>query len=251
MLFRSAMLLLKKYDRFDLSSLRYVIVFGAPSSPLLLRRFHKMCPRAYFLNGWGMTETAAPNCVLPPGLDKIESVGKFMPGMEAKIVNSLGKTLHYGQPGELWVRGEAVMKGYYNQPNLTRDVLTSDGWLKTGDIATFDAQGLFYIVGRIKDMIKVGGEVVFSSEVEEKLYRYPLIKEAAVIGVVDKFRGQVPKAFIVAKEDGALNVDKLREFLKKHLAHFKIPHYFEFVKELPKTRAGKVDKRILKLQSDL
>ncbi|MBN2120606.1 MAG: acyl--CoA ligase [Candidatus Omnitrophica bacterium] len=241
-----AIVSLKEYDKFDLLSLRYVIVFGAPSSPVLLKRFHTMCPNAHFINGWGMTETAAPNCYLPPGIDTIESIGKFTPGLEAKIVDEQGKTLSAGQQGELWVKGEAVMAGYYKEPGLTAEVLTEDDWLKTGDIAKFDEQGLCYIVGRKKDMIKVSGEIVFSAEVEEKIHRHPKVKEVGVIGVADRLRGEVPKAFIVPKEGESIEVEEMRQFLKEHLAHFKLPHYFEFLSELPKNRAGKIDKHFLR-----
>jgi long-chain acyl-CoA synthetase len=240
-----AILSLKEYEKFDLSSLKYAVVFGAPSSPVFLKRFHKLCPQAKLLNGWGMTETSAPNCILPPGIEKIESVGKFSPDMQAKIVNEEGNPLEVNQVGELWVKGEGVMLGYYKEEKLTKEVLTQDGWLKTGDLAKFDQDGLFYIVGRKKDAIKVAGEIVFSSEVEEKILLHPKIKEVAVIGVSDKLRGEVPKAFVVLKEDKNLCEEELKEFLKKHLAHFKIPHYIEFVKELPKTRTGKIDKNRL------
>jgi len=241
----TAILSLKEYEKFNLSHLRYAVVFGAPSSPHLLKKFHKIAPGAFLLNGWGMTETSAPNCVLPPGIDKIESIGKFF-NMETKIVDEEGKALGANEKGELWVKGEGVMKGYFKDPALTQEVLTCDGWLKTGDIAYYDSQGLFYIVGRKKDMIKVGGEVVFSSEVEEKILLHPEVKEAAVIGVPDKLRGEVPKAFVVLKESEKLLQAELKEFLKKHLAHFKIPHYIEFRKKLPKTRTGKIDKKRLK-----
>jgi len=240
-----AILSLKDAARFDLSSLRYAVVFGAPSSPSLLKRFHRLCPNAYLLNGWGMTETSAPNCVLPPGVDKLESIGRFYSGMQAKIVDEDGKELGAQKQGELWVKGEGVMLGYYKEPQLTEEVLTPEGWLKTGDIAYYDKDGLFYIVGRIKDMIKVAGEIVFSPEVEEKIYRHPKVKEVAVVGVPDKLRGEVPKAFIVVKEGESLTDSQLKEFLRNHLAHFKIPHYFEFVDELPKTRTGKIDKKKL------
>ncbi|RKY44785.1 MAG: hypothetical protein DRP80_01060 [Candidatus Omnitrophota bacterium] len=241
----TAILSLKEYDKFDLSSLRYVVVFGAPSSKALLKRFHQVCPQAYLLNGWGMTETSAPNCVLPPGVDKLESIGKFYPGMQAKIVDEEEKELGAQEQGELWVKGEGVMLGYYKEPQLTEEVLTPEGWLKTGDIAYFDKEGLFYIVGRKKDMIKVSGEIVFSPEVEEKIQLYPKVKEVAVIGVPDKLRGEVPKAFVVVKEEETLGEEELKEFLRKHLAHFKIPHYFEFLSQLPKTRTGKIDKKLL------
>ncbi len=240
-----AILSLKDYMKFDLSSLRYSIVFGAPSSPVLLRRFHKACPNAYLLNGWGMTETAAPNCILPPGIDKVESVGKFYPGMQVKVVDEDGRSLGSGERGELWVKGEGVMLGYYKEPQLTEGALTPDGWLKTGDIAYYDDEGLFYIVGRKKDMIKVAGEIVFSTEVEEKIHRHPKVKEVAVAGIQDRLRGEVPKAFVVLNESECVSEEELKEFLKEHLAHFKIPHYFEFVDELPKTRTGKIDKKKL------
>lgn len=237
-----AMLSLKEYEKFKLSSLRYVIVFGAPSSPAYLRKFHKLCPQAHFINGWGMTETAAPNCYLPPGETRIESVGKFTPGLETKIVDEQGHTLGVNQSGELWVKGELVMVGYYKEPELTNEVITQDGWLKTGDMAKFDEQGLCYIIGRKKDMIKVAGEIVFPAELEEKIHLHPKIKEVAVIGVPDNLRGEVPKAFIVLKDNASFDAEELRKFLKTHLAHFKLPHYFEFVGELPKNRAGKIDK---------
>ncbi len=237
-----AILSLKDYTRFDLSSLRYVVVFGAPSSPLLLKRFHKACPNAYLLNGWGMTETSAPNCILPAGIEKIESIGKFHSSMEAKIVDEQGKFLGPEERGELWVKGKAVMLGYYKEPQLTKEVLTEEGWLKTGDIAYYDRDGLFYIVGRKKDMLKVAGEIVFTPEVEEKIHLHPKVREVAVIGVPDKLRGEVPKAFVVVKEGEILTADELKSFLKEHLAHFKIPHYVEFVEGLPKTRSGKIDK---------
>ncbi|MCD6539659.1 MAG: AMP-binding protein [Candidatus Omnitrophica bacterium] len=241
----TAILSLKEYNKFDLSSLRYVVVFGAPSSKALLKRFHQVCPQAYLLNGWGMTETSAPNCVLPPGIDKLESIGKFYPGMQAKIVDEEGRKLGAEEQGELWVKGEGVMLGYYKEPQLTEGVLMPEGWLKTGDIAYYDKEGLFYIVGRKKDMIKVAGEIVFSPEVEEKIQLHPKVKEAAVVGIPDKLRGEVPKAFVVVKEGEALDEDELKVFLRKHLAHFKIPHYFEFLSQLPKTRTGKIDKKLL------
>lgn len=241
-----AILSLKEYDSFDLSSLRYAVVFGAPSSPVLLQRFHKAYPNARLLNGWGMTETAAPNGYSPEDDNKLNSIGKFDFNMEAKIVNNSDDTAGSGEQGELWVRGEAVMSGYYKAPELTRQVLTEDGWLKTGDVVLRDKEGFYYIAGRIKEMIKVAGELVFSPEVEEKIQCHPKVKEAAVIGVKDDLRGEVPKAFISLKEGESLGEQELKEFLRGHLAHFKIPHYFEYLTELPKNKTGKVDKQLLK-----
>jgi len=242
-----AVLSLKEYDKFDLSSLRYAVVFGAPSSPILLERFHKVCPNAYLLNGWGLTETAAPNSFLPTGTKtkEIAHTGEFPPGMEAKIVDDTGMTLGDEKEGELWLRGKAVMVGYYKEPDLTKTILSADRWFKTGDIARRDKLGRYYIVGRKKDMIKVAGEIVFCPEIEEVLQRHPKVQEVAVVGAADGLRGEVPKAFIVLK-DGENLEEELRYFCRQHLAHFKIPHYFKFRAFLPKNRVGKIDKEALK-----
>ncbi|MFA5090593.1 MAG: class I adenylate-forming enzyme family protein [Candidatus Omnitrophota bacterium] len=244
-----AILSLKEYDKFNLSSLKYAVVFGAPSSPVLLEKFHKACPNAYLLNGWGMTETSAPNTYLPTGTNtkEIPYTGKFPPGTEAKIVDDRGMVLGQGQEGELWIRGKAVMAGYYKEPGLTEEAITEDGWLKTGDVARLDSEGRFSIVGRKKDMIKVSGEIVFSAEVEEAIQRHPKVREAAVIGITDKIRGEVPKAFVVPRAGEALDEAELRYFLRQSLAHFKIPHYIEFADDLPKNRTGKIDKEKLRL----
>tara|TARA_B100000315_G_C14592979_1_gene596963 strand:- start:2974 stop:4479 length:1506 start_codon:yes stop_codon:yes gene_type:complete len=237
-----ALLSLKEYERFDLSSLRYAAVFGAPSSPALLKRFHKAYPNAKLCNGWGMTETAAPNTLSEPGDEHIRSIGKFVPEVEVRIVDNQGNKLKANQNGELWIKGEAIMSGYFKEEALTKEVLTEDGWLKTGDVAYFDRQGFYYIVGRKKDMIKVAGEIVFLAEVEEKILKFPKVKEVAVIGVSDKLRGEVPKAYLAICEGQIFNEQEIKEFLKEHIAHFKIPHYFEVLEELPKNRVGKIDK---------
>ena len=237
-----AILSLKEYEGFDFSCLRYAVVFGAPSSPALLKRFHAAYPKAQLANGWGMTETAAPNTISPPGDEKIRSIGKFSSDLEIKIVDQQGNTLGANQKGELLVKGKAVTKGYFKEPELTKAVLNEDNWFKTGDIAYFDDQGFYYIASRIKDMIKVAGEIVFPAELEEKITQHPKVKEAAVIGIGDKLRGEVPKAFVALRPEQALEEGELKDFLKQNLAHFKMPHYFEFVKELPKNRTGKIDK---------
>ena len=241
-----AILSLKECEKFDLTSLRYPVVFGAPSAPELLKKFHRLCPNASLRNGWGMTETAAPNSYSPDDPEKINSIGPFWKGMEVKIVDDNGQELGEGARGELWVRGKAVMVGYYKEAALTKEVTTDDGWFRTGDIVERDAQGLYYIVGRKKDMIKVGGEIVFASEVEAVLYRNPDIQEAAVLGVGDDLRGEVPKAFVVLKEGSQIAEQEIKSFLKQQLASFKIPQQYEFRNELPKNRTGKIDKEILK-----
>ncbi len=238
-----AILSLKGCDKFDLSRLRYAVVFGAPSSPALLQRFHALCPNAHLLNGWGMTETSAPNA-FSPDETRLDSIGAFGFNTPAQLIDPRGNIVSGPGQGELLVGGKGLMMGYYKEAALTAETLTHDGWLKTGDVARRDAAGFYYIAGRIKEMIKVAGEIVFAPEVEEKIQRFSKVLEAAVVGVPDKMRGEVPKAFIVPRE--TVTADEVREFLKDHLAHFKMPHYFEFVKELPKNRIGKVDKTKLK-----
>jgi len=240
-----AFLQLKEFETFDLTSLRWVVTFGASSSPDALRRFHQFCPKAHLLNGWGMTETNAPTAVLPMGSKKIESVGRPAPGIEVKVFDDADKEVALGQIGEIVVKGWVVTDGYYNAPDLTEEAMRG-GWFHTGDLGKFDAEGDLYIVGRKKEMIKVGGEIVFEPEVEAAVQKHSDIAEVAVVGVPDPLRGEVPKAFIVLKEGKSLSEEDMRYFLRQHLAHFKIPHYFEFEEALPKNRTGKIDKEKLR-----
>ncbi|RJP29523.1 MAG: hypothetical protein C4533_00575 [Candidatus Omnitrophota bacterium] len=248
-----AFLQLKEFENIDLSSLRWIVTFGASNSPEALRRFHKYCPSAYILNGWGLTETNAPTTVLPMGSNKIESVGRPAPWIEVKIFSAEGldtpdKELPRGEIGEIVVKSWVVTDGYYKDENLTLQTIRN-GWFHTGDLGRFDDDGHLYIVGRKKEMIKVGGEIVFEPEVESVIYSHPDVSEAAVIGVSDKLRGEVPKAFIVLKEGRQLSEEDIRFFLRQHLAHFKIPHYFEYKESLPKNRTGKIDKEALRTGS--
>jgi acyl-CoA synthetase (AMP-forming)/AMP-acid ligase II len=240
-----ALLQLKEFEIFDLSSLRWIVTFGASNSPEALRRFQQFCPRTYLLNGWGLTETNAPTVVLPIGSGKIESVGRPAPWIQVKIFSDTEQELPAGQVGEVVVKSWVVTAGYFKDEPLTRSTIRS-GWFHTGDLGKFDAEGFLYIVGRKKEMIKVGGEIVFEPEVEASLQKHPDIAEAAVIGIADKLRGEVPKAFVVVKEGKNISAEDLRYFLRQHLAHFKIPHYFEFCPRLPKNRVGKIDKEKLK-----
>ena len=240
-----ALLQLKEFETFDLSSLRWIVTFGASSSPDALRRFHQFCPKAHLLNGWGMTETNAPSVVLAFGSQKIESVGRPAPWIEVKIFDDNDKEVKPGVVGEIVVKSWVVTDGYYKDEALTKEVLKG-GWFHTGDLGKFDNEGDLYIVGRKKEMIKVGGEIVFEPEVESVIHRHPDVAEAAVIGVVDKLRVEVPKAWIVLKEGKTLSDEDLRYFCRQHLAHYKIPHYFEFASTLPKNRTGKIDKEKLR-----
>lgn len=240
-----AFLQLKEFESIDLSSLRWIVTFGASNSPDALRRFNQYCPNAHLLNGWGLTETNAPTVVLPLGSDKIESVGRPAPWVEVKIFDVNNKELPTGQVGEIAVRSWVVTDGYYKDPEATSYAIRN-GWFHTGDLGRFDAEGDLYIVGRKKEMIKVGGEIVFEPEIESAIHKHPDVAEVAVVAVTDKLRGEVPKAFVVLKEGKSLASEDLRYFCRQHLAHFKIPHYFEFIAALPKNRSGKIDKEQLR-----
>jgi long-chain acyl-CoA synthetase len=143
------------------------------------------------------------------------------------------------------VKSWVVTDGYFRDAQLTHQSIRNN-WFFSGDLGRFDAEGHLYIVGRKKEMIKVGGEIVFEPEVESVIHRHPDIAEVAVVGVADKLRGEVPKAYVSLKEGKSLSEEDLRYFLREHLAHFKIPHYFEFLPALPKNRIGKVDKEMLR-----
>jgi acyl-CoA synthetase (AMP-forming)/AMP-acid ligase II len=240
-----ALLQLKEFETFNLESLRWIVTFGASNSADALRRFHQFCPKTSLLNGWGLTETNAPTTVLPMGSDNIESVGRPAPWIAVKIFSDSDQELSCDQIGEVVVKSWVVTDGYFKDEKLTGETIRNN-WFHTGDLGKIDAAGFLYIVGRKKEMIKVGGEIVFEPEVESVLGKHPDIAEAAVIGVVDKLRGEVPKAFLVVKEGKNISEEDLRYFLRQHLAHFKIPHYFEFCLALPKNRVGKIDKEQLR-----
>jgi acyl-CoA synthetase (AMP-forming)/AMP-acid ligase II len=241
----TAILTLKHIDNFDLSSLRWAVVFGAPSSPDMLKRFHQYCPNANLLNGWGMTETCPPNTVTPMGSDNIASVGKPAPNCTIKILNDEGKEVQAGEIGEIVISGWIIMKEYYKDPDATSEVKKPEG-LHTGDLGRFDEDGFLYIVGRKKEMIKVGGQIVYAPEVESVLYKNPVIAEAAVIGIPDKLRGEVVKAFVVLKEGQNSSPEDIRYFCREHLANFKVPHEIEIRSALAKNRTGKIDKSVLR-----
>ena len=234
-----AVLGLKNLDGFDLSSLRQAAVFGAPSDPGIMRSFKRHCPRGSMFNGWGMTETSPPNTVSEP--DRVESVGRVLPPAEIKIFNRAGEELPPGEIGEIVIRGPVVCRGYYRDPELTARAFRN-GWFYTGDLGSFDGKGNLSIEGRLKDMIKVGGEIVMAPEVENILLRHPGVTEAAVVGVHDPVRGEVPKAYVVLEEGVELSPGHLVRFCRESLANFKVPRLIEFRKSLPKTGPGKIDK---------
>ncbi|MFT9847354.1 long-chain-fatty-acid--CoA ligase [Aneurinibacillus sp. REN35] len=198
------------------------------------------------VEGYGLTE-ASPVVSLNPldGEKKPGSIGKPLPAVSVRIVDEKRNERAAGQEGELLVQGPNVMQGYYKLEEATKETII-DGWLHTGDIAYMDEEGYIFIVDRKKDMIITRGLNVYPREVEEVLYRHPGVLEAAVIGVPDPVKGEVVKAFVVPKEGETLDRRSVLDFLKPHLANYKMPRFVEIVETLPKNAAGKILKKELR-----
>jgi long-chain acyl-CoA synthetase len=197
--------------------------------------------------GYGLTETSPVVAINPPGGIQQGTVGLPMPDTECKVIDEQGNNLPTGEPGELCIRGPQVMKGYWQRPDATAEVLDADGWFKSGDIAIIQSDGYIKIVDRKKDMINVSGFKVFPNEVEDVLAGHPDIIEAAVIGVSDNDGSETVKAFVVTSNP-SLTVADVRDYAKTKLTPYKVPHLVEFRNELPKTNVGKVLRRELKDQ---
>jgi long-chain acyl-CoA synthetase len=223
--------------------------FNSGAAPLpieVLEQFERMSG-AVLYEGYGMTETAALATTTPTlSRRKPGSIGLPVTGTECKIVDLQTGTreMPVGEAGELCLRGPQVMKGYWNRPQETATTMR-DGWLYTGDIARMDEDGYFYIVQRKKDMIIVSGFNVYPNEVEDVLFTHPAVKEAAVIGVPDDYRGEAVKAFIILKAGVAAAAEELIEFCRVRLARYKVPSHIEFVDSLPMSPIGKVLRRQL------
>ncbi len=197
------------------------------------------------LEGYGLTE-ASPVVSLNPlnGPRQAGSIGLPIPGVKVKIIDAAGATCPVDIVGELCVRGPNVMKGYYRRTEENLDCLRQ-GWLLTGDMARCDAHGYLTIMGRKKEMVNVRGLNVYPREIEEVLYRHPGIKEAAVIGIPDPHKGEVPKGYVVLREAGAPTEHDIVAYLKEHLAGYKIPRRIVIRETLPKNTSGKILKRLL------
>lgn len=234
-------------ERRDFSSLRQVGSGGAPLPPEVAQRFERLVGRRLG-GGWGMTETAtAGTANLLVGLFREASIGVPLPGIEIEIValDDPRRVLTIGETGELRVRGPNVFTGYWNQPEETAAAFV-DGFFLTGDIGRMDADGVFYLVDRKKEMIISGGYNVYPRLIEDAIYEHPAVAEACVIGVPDEYRGQAAKAFIVLRAGAEhFSLEQLREFLGERLGKHELPGALEFRASLPKTAVGKLSKKDL------
>ena len=192
----------------------------------------------------GLTETVAPSFSNPmePTQRKLGSVGRASGG-EARVVNATTlQPVPDGITGEITVRGPHVMRGYYKNPEATRAAFTPDGWLRTGDLGHRDADGFFFVTGRLKELIIKGGENIAPREIDEALLQHPAVLEAAVVGIADRHYGQEIMACIVRREGVACSEDDLRAFCENRLGRYKTPKEFRFVDELPRGPSGKVQR---------
>jgi long-chain acyl-CoA synthetase len=205
----------------------------------------KTLTNAPITEGYGLTETSPVVCSNQINVLQYGTVGHALPETECKVVDDSGKALPLGEAGELCIRGPQVMKGYWQRPDATAEVIDAEGWFKSGDIAVISGDGFIKIVDRKKDMINVSGFKVYPNEVEDVLSSHPDIVEAAVIGVPDKEGSEIVKAFVVSSKPD-LDVKTVRDFAKTKLTAYKVPHQVEFCKELPKTNVGKVLRRELR-----
>ena len=193
--------------------------------------------------GYGLSEASPCVFLTTHGEERQGSCGKKLWGEEIRLVDENGNDVAQGEVGEVLVRGGQVMLGYWNNPEATAQALDADGWLHTGDVGKVDEDGYYYIVNRIKEMIISMGENIYPREVEEVVYKFPGIKDAAVIGVDDKLRGQVGACFFEVADGQKVDTRALKRFLQKNLALYKVPREFHELNELPRTSTGKIAKR--------
>ncbi len=235
----------KKLKKFDLSSLKYCISGGAPL-PVEVKKKFEAKTGAVVVEGYGLTESSPVLCVNPrEGLNKAGSIGMPFPNTVVELIDhGTGKHVGVGERGELCARGPQVMKGYWNRPEDNAKTLQEDGRLHTGDIATMDEDGYFFIVDRIKDMIITNGYNVYPRNVEEAIYQHPSVEECIVAGLPDANRGEIVKAWIKCKDGRVLNAEDLKKFLEDKISAMEIPKRIEFREEdLPKTMIGKLSRK--------
>ncbi|MGN5630926.1 class I adenylate-forming enzyme family protein [Streptomyces sp. AC154] len=233
------------------SSFRVISSGGAPLPPALVEKFRAGFG-PYLRNGYGLTECTAPCASVPPEreapVDPVSgtlSVGVPGPDTVVRIIDENGADVPFGEQGEIAVRGPQVVSGYWRLPEATA-VAFPDGELRTGDIGFMDRQGWLYVVDRKKDMINASGFKVWPREVEDVLYTHPAVREAAVVGVPDEYRGETVRAYVSLRPGSSVEPDELGAYCKERLAAYKYPREVEILAELPKTASGKILRRELR-----
>lgn len=240
-------LLLKQPDleKRDISSVVFCLSAATKMPENLIRQVEEKLKWRY-AEAWGLTEVSCVGTTAPYTETRIGSCGRGMADAEIKVIDEQGNALPPGRQGELCVRGTCVTRGYLNKPEATQASFDSEGWFRSGDVAYMDEDGYAYIVDRKKDMINVGGEKVFPSEVEDMMINHPKIKDIVIVGIPDEIKGEAPKAFIVLREGEALGYDEIRAYCKTRMAPYKVPVAVEFMDEIPRLASGKALRRMLR-----
>jgi fatty-acyl-CoA synthase len=233
------------FGAYDLSSLRTGIMAGSPCPAEVMKRVMKEMHMSGITICYGMTETSPVSfqtAADDPLERRVTTVGRVHPHVQAKVIDSEGRCLPRGVQGELCTRSYAVMKGYWNEPEKTAEVLDESGWMHTGDLGVIDDEGYCRITGRLKDLVIRGGENVYPGEIEEFLYGLDKVQAVQVFGVPDARFGEEVCAWIQLKAGARCDEAEVREFFRGRIAHYKIPRYIRFVNEFPMTITGKVQK---------
>ena len=232
-------------DDYDLSALEQVFSGAAPMGNALSDAVASRFDCA-MLQGYGMTELAPVSHITPLSTPRSGASGLAVPNTRCRIVSpETGADLPPGEEGELWIKGPQVMIGYLNNEQATKDTLTADGWLKTGDMAIIDADGYMFVVDRLKELIKYKGFQVAPAELEATLVAHPKIQDAAVIGQHDEEAGEIPVAFVVC-QDPAPSQEDIQAYVGSQLSHYKQLHRVTFVETIPKSPSGKILRRLLR-----
>jgi long-chain acyl-CoA synthetase len=235
------------FDRLDFSALKLSLAGGMAVQRAVAENWRRVTGRP-LLEGYGLTETSPGLTFNPLTLEEYNgSIGLPIPSTELSIRDDEGRALGVGRDavGEICVRGPQVMRGYWNRPDETAQVMTEDGYLRTGDIGYVDERGYVRIVDRKKDMILVSGFNVYPNEIEDVVALHPGVLEVGAIGVPDEKSGEAVK-IVVVKKDPALTAEALIEHCRQHLTAYKVPRQVEFRKELPKSNVGKILRRLLR-----
>jgi fatty-acyl-CoA synthase len=240
-----------EFASYDVSSLRTGIMSGAPCPVEVMKRVIRELHMTEITIAYGMTETSPVSfqSATDDSLERrVSTVGRVLPHVQAKVVDSDGRCVPRGTQGELCTRGYSVMKGYWNDGEKTREVIDAAGWLHTGDLGVIDVDGYCNITGRVKDMLIRGGENIFPREIEEFLYGHARVQAVQVCGVPDLRFGEEVCAWIQLKPGCSASEEEIREFCRGRIAHYKIPRYIRFVTAFPMTVTGKVQKYAMREQ---
>jgi acyl-CoA synthetase (AMP-forming)/AMP-acid ligase II len=237
----------------DFSKMEQIFYGASPISETVLRRALEVF-QCDFIQVYGMTETTGTvvslstedhRRALESKPELLRSCGRPCVGAEAKVMDVDGNEVAVGEVGEIWLRSDTNMIGYYNQPDATAKTLTN-GWVHSGDAGYMDTEGFLYLKDRIKDMVVSGAENIYPVEVENAIAQHEAVQDVAVIGVPDDKFGEALLAFVVTKPGATLTIDQLIEFCRDKIAGYKIPRQMELVDELPRNPSGKILKKILR-----